>query len=64
VLAGTESHPALRAIASTLARALPDARFVELAGSGHVTYAERPEDFARVVAAFATEVASQLPSRS
>src|SRR5215469_5905185 len=55
VVAGTESHPALRAIAATLTRALPDARFVELEGSGHVTYAERPDDFARAVAAFATE---------
>src|SRR5215469_8747982 len=36
VIAGTESHPALRAIAATLARTLPDARFSELAGSGHV----------------------------
>jgi pimeloyl-ACP methyl ester carboxylesterase len=64
VVAGTESHPALRAIAGTLARGLPDARFVELAGSGHVTYAERPDDFARAVAAFATEVTSRLPSPS
>ncbi|MTD54559.1 alpha/beta fold hydrolase [Amycolatopsis pithecellobii] len=56
VLAGTDSHPALRAIAGTLARALPDTRFVELDGSGHVTYAERPDEFAGVVAAFAAEV--------
>jgi len=63
VLAGTESHPALRTIAATLARALPDTRFVELEGSGHVTYAERPDDFARTVAAFATEVTSRQHSR-
>jgi 3-oxoadipate enol-lactonase len=55
VIAGTDSHPALKAIAATLARALPDARFVELTGSGHVTYAERPDEFARAVAAFASE---------
>lgn len=60
VLAGTVSHPALRAIAATLARALPDARFVELDGSGHVTYAERPDPFARAVAAFAGEVYSTV----
>lgn len=60
VLAGTVSHPALRAIAATLARALPDARFVELDGSGHVTYAERPDRFARAVAAFAGEVSSTV----
>lgn len=56
VIAGTESHPALRAIAATLVRHLPDARSVQLAGSGHVTYAEQPAAFARAVAAFATEV--------
>jgi len=64
VVAGTESHPALRAIAATLARALPDARFVELAGAGHVTYAERPDDFARAVAAFATEATSRQHSQA
>jgi pimeloyl-ACP methyl ester carboxylesterase len=58
VIAGTESHPALRSIAANLLRALPDARFVELAGSGHVTYAERPAEFAQAVAAFAAEVTS------
>jgi 3-oxoadipate enol-lactonase len=64
VIAGTQSHPALRAIAATLARALPDARFIELAGSGHVTYAERPGEFARAVAAFATEITSPQPSQA
>jgi pimeloyl-ACP methyl ester carboxylesterase len=56
VIAGTTSHPALRSIARVLARGLPDARFVELHGSGHVTYAERPDEFAGAVAAFATEL--------
>jgi 3-oxoadipate enol-lactonase len=56
VIAGTTSHPALLAVAATLARALPDARFVKLEGSGHVTYAERPEEFASAVATFASAV--------
>jgi 3-oxoadipate enol-lactonase len=56
VIAGTTSHPALRSIARILARGLPDARFVELPGSGHVTYAERPDEFASAVAAFTTEL--------
>lgn len=64
VIAGTESHPALRAIAAALARALPDARFIELAGSGHVTYAERPDEFARAVAAFAAEVTGRQRSQA
>ena len=63
MIAGTTSHPALRQIASTLARELPDARFVPLEGSGHVTYAERPDEFARAVAAFAHEVTSPAPVR-
>lgn len=59
VIAGTRSHPALLAIAATLSCALPDARFVELDGSGHVTYAERPNEFARAVATFAAEVSGE-----
>lgn len=62
VLSGTDSHPALRAIATTLARVLPDARFVELEGSGHVTYAERPQEFARAVTAFSPEITSDTPA--
>lgn len=64
VIAGTKSHPALRAIAAALARALPGARFAELAGSGHVTYAERPGQFATAVAAFATEITSPQHSQA
>lgn len=56
VVAGEISHSSMRAIARRLAAALPDARFVELAGSGHVTYAERPDDFADALAVFAAEV--------
>ncbi len=56
VLSGSTSHPALRSVARRLAAALPDARFVELEGSGHVTYAERPDDFAHAVSVFAAEV--------
>ena len=56
VIAGGESHPSLRSIAHQLAAALPDVRFVELDGCGHVTYAEKPDDFANAVSAFATEL--------
>lgn len=56
VIAGTISHPALRSIAHALGRGLPNSRFIELEGSGHVTYAERPDEFARAVMAFATEL--------
>jgi 3-oxoadipate enol-lactonase len=53
VLAGTTSHPSLRTFAHRLAETLPDARFVELADCGHVTYAEQPDAFAGAVSTFA-----------
>ena len=56
VIAGTTSHPALLAVAHRLAAVLPDARFVELADCGHVTYAEQPDAFAAAVAAFAVQL--------
>jgi 3-oxoadipate enol-lactonase len=56
VIAGSESHPSLRSIAHQLAAAFPDARFVKLEGSGHVTYAERPGEFANAVSVFAAEL--------
>jgi len=59
VVSGSESHPSLRAFAAVLARRLPRARWVELAGSGHVTYAERPAEFADAVASFAAEAFAQ-----
>lgn len=55
LVAGTKSHPALHTAARNLAQGLPDARYLEL-DCGHVTYAERPDEFARAVAAFAVEI--------
>jgi 3-oxoadipate enol-lactonase len=52
VLRGDESHPMFRAVTDVLAAHIPDARLVELAHSGHVTYAEQPEAFAAAVLAF------------
>lgn len=56
VLSGSASHPSFRSVAHHLATALPDARFAELEGSGHVTYAEQPDEFANAVRVFATEL--------
>lgn len=63
VIAGSVSHPALRTAAHTLAGWLPDARYLEL-DCGHVTYAERPEQFSRAISAFASEtaIAPTMPS--
>jgi len=58
VIAGSESHPTLRHIAQILASAIPDCQFVELAGSGHVTYYERPAEFAAAVTAFTESLLS------
>lgn len=49
VVTGSESHPALRRVARVIAGAMPNAALVEMAGVGHVTYAEAPERFAEIV---------------
>lgn len=49
VVSGSESHPVLRRVARVIAESMPNARLVELAGVGHVTYAEAPEEFAGLV---------------
>ncbi len=59
VVRGSESDPTLRAIAGILAEGIPGAQFVELQGSGHVTYFEKPAEFAAVVESFAKELASE-----
>jgi pimeloyl-ACP methyl ester carboxylesterase len=61
VIAGDSSHPAFQSIARRLAGALADARFIELADSGHVTYAEQPEAFAQAVRVFAAELERRAP---
>lgn len=64
VVSGGDSHPAFRAIAGALAKALPRARLVQLSGSGHVTYAERPDHFASAVREFCTHLTGSLSSSS
>ena len=57
IISGELSHPVFREIARVLADHVPGAELVELAGSGHVTYAEKPEEFAAAVRDFARHVA-------
>lgn len=67
VIARDASHPALRSIAHQLAVALPDARFIELADCGHVTYTEQQDAVAHTVTVFAAELvqrAAVLPAQS
>ena len=49
ILSGTTSHPVLRRVARVIADAMPHATLVEIEGIGHVTYAEAPDEFARIV---------------
>lgn len=53
MISGSESAPVLRGIARIIADSIPGCRFVELMGSDHVTYYERPEEFASAVGDFA-----------
>jgi 3-oxoadipate enol-lactonase len=57
IVRGGESDLMLRAIAGTLAEKIPHAQLLELRGSGHVTYAEKPEEFATAVESFAGNLA-------
>jgi pimeloyl-ACP methyl ester carboxylesterase len=54
VIHGDTSHPALLAIAQVLANGLPHATRHQLDGCGHVTYVERPAEFAQVIIDFVT----------
>jgi pimeloyl-ACP methyl ester carboxylesterase len=64
VLSGGASHLSFRSVAHRLVAALPDARFVELEGSGHVTYAEGPDEFENAVRVFAAELDRRTTSTS
>ena len=51
IVSGSDSHPVLRRVAAVIADRMPNATSFEMAGVGHVTYAEAPEEFARIVVA-------------
>ena len=55
IMSGSESDPVLRTIAGILAENSPSAQSVELQGAGHVTYFEKPADFAAAVNTFARQ---------
>jgi 3-oxoadipate enol-lactonase len=59
LITGERSHRAFRHIARTVAEQMPNAKLVEIADAGHVTYAEQPERFADVVKATAAEIGFQ-----
>ncbi len=56
IVRGTESLPVLMNIATIVADSIPNARLLSLAGSGHVTYYEKPQEFASAVLGFASGV--------
>jgi pimeloyl-ACP methyl ester carboxylesterase len=49
IVSGSRSHPVLRRVAAVIAAAMPNAEAAEIEGIGHVTYAEAPDEFARIV---------------
>ncbi|MGA7669955.1 MAG: alpha/beta hydrolase [Nitrolancea sp.] len=55
-VSGSESDSLMRTISAVLAQAIPGAREVQLAGSGHVTYAEKPDEFAAAVLDFVSQL--------
>ena len=59
VLRGDSSLPVFRTVAGVLAAHIHSAELVELANSGHVTYAEQPEAFARAVRSFAQRIGAR-----
>ncbi len=60
IVTGEKSFPVAQSISQQLAEALPNARLVELEGSGHVTYAERPAAFAEQVSRFANQITGNV----
>ena len=57
VTSGVDSPEFIRTLTTLVASSLPNARFVEFPDCGHVVYAERPEEFANEVRAFARKLA-------
>lgn len=62
IIRGTESIPVFRQVAATLADGMPNARLVELAGSGHVTYFEKPAEFEAAVRGLVDQLERQSSS--
>ncbi len=52
VVRGTESMDVFQHVTATLSEGLPNSHLVEIAGSGHVTYFEKPAEFEAAVRAF------------
>jgi len=61
ILTGSTSHATLRTIARTLAAGIPDSELVEIEGSGHLIYLDKPDAFAEAVLRFAREILSTVP---
>jgi pimeloyl-ACP methyl ester carboxylesterase len=61
VIAGSEDASASPASVKALADALPNARYIELAGAGHLAPLEQPDAFSEGMVSFLSEILS--PSR-
>jgi pimeloyl-ACP methyl ester carboxylesterase len=60
VMHGDLSHPMFPAVARVLAHGVPHAQLRQITGSGHVTYAEQPEQFAGAVSGFVVPAGALL----
>lgn len=61
---GADSVPLHLTIARMMVEHLPNARSVEVKGSGHLIHCEKPEEFAEAVRSFAREVAGSVTATS
>lgn len=59
IMHGDQSHRAFAAIARVLANGMPHSRLHTVEGSGHVIYAEQPDQFAITVADFAATLTAR-----
>jgi 3-oxoadipate enol-lactonase len=60
VLCGAEDHITPPVLSRALARLIPGAEYQEIAGAGHISNLERPDEFNALVGAFVRGVDSRL----
>jgi pimeloyl-ACP methyl ester carboxylesterase len=60
ILAGSEDHESIQDIADSLAREIPGARKVLIAGARHMVNMEKPAQFNQAVLDFLSEVSNPL----
>jgi len=62
ILTGSNSHTTFKTIGRVLAAGIPDAELVEVEGSGHLIYLDKPDAFANAVLRFARQLVQSAAS--